>query len=121
MHVTVINRWIRDDEVESIFTGKNLIAVLPYTDATQSGVALVAMNYGVPVIASDTGGLSEQVEDGVTGILVRPGDSRELAGKMAMLMEDRQLYLKMCENVKSRMGQMEWKDAAKRLAEIIGE
>lgn len=121
LHVTVINRWIRDDEVESIFTGKNLIAVLPYTDATQSGVALVAMNYGVPVIASDTGGLSEQIEDGVTGLLVRPGDTRELARKMAMLIEDRQLYDKMCANVKSRTEKMEWKDAAKRLAEIIRE
>lgn len=118
-HVTVINRWICDDEVESIFTGKNLIAVLPYADATQSGVALVAMNYVVPVIATDTGGLSEQIEDGVTGILVPPGDSRKLAEKMAMLMEDKRLYQKICENVKSRSGQMEWKDAAARLEKIV--
>lgn len=118
-NVTVINRWICDDEVESIFTGNNLVAVLPYTDATQSGVALVAMNYGVPVIATDTGGLSEQVEDGVTGILVQPGDSRKLAEKMVMLMEDKQLYLKICANVKSRSERMEWKDAAAGLEEII--
>ena len=80
---------------------------------------MVAMNYGVPVIATDTGGLSEQIEDGVTGILVPPGDSRKLAEKMAMLMEDKRLYQKICENVKSRSGQMEWKDAAARLEKIV--
>lgn len=53
---------MEDEEVESIFSGENLVAVLPYLDATQSGVVLTAMDYGVPVIATDTGGLSEQIE-----------------------------------------------------------
>ena len=37
---------------------------------------------GVPVIASDTGGLSETVDDGVSGLLVRAGDEDALADAM---------------------------------------
>ena len=75
LNVTVVNRWIADEEVAGIFQGENLIIVLPYIDATQSGVVLVSMDFGVPIIASDTGGLSEQIEDHVTGILVEPGNA----------------------------------------------
>ncbi len=120
-HTRVINRWIRDDEVESIFTGNNLIAVLPYTDATQSGVALVAMNYGVPVIAADAGGLSEQIEDGVTGMLIQPGSAGMLAEKMLLLARDRQLYEEIRNQIRHRTQRMQWDKPAKKLAELAGK
>ncbi|MHC4481750.1 MAG: glycosyltransferase family 4 protein [Planctomycetota bacterium] len=47
-----------------------------------------AMGYGLPVIASRTGGLAEIVEDGVTGLLFEPGEGADLASKMALLWED---------------------------------
>jgi glycosyltransferase involved in cell wall biosynthesis len=48
--------------------------VLPYRSATQSGVVPLAFAFGVPAIASATGGLVEQVIDGETGLLFAPGD-----------------------------------------------
>lgn len=41
-------------------------------------VALEAMAAGVPLVASRNGGLTDLVDDGKTGILVRPGDVAEL-------------------------------------------
>jgi glycosyltransferase involved in cell wall biosynthesis len=41
--------------------------------------ALEAMAHGVPVIASNTGGLPEMIEANETGWLVTPGDPRQLA------------------------------------------
>ena len=40
---------------------------------------LESMSMGSPVIASDFGGIPEVVIDGKTGVLVTPGDSRQLA------------------------------------------
>jgi len=48
--------------------------------------ALVAMAHGVPVIASNVGGLPEIVEDGVTGLLVR-NDPMEIASALTRLRE----------------------------------
>lgn len=42
-----------------------MIAVLPCIPGTPSGVINVAMPCGAPIIASNRGALSEQIEDGV--------------------------------------------------------
>ena len=106
--VRVINRWVENCEVESIFQGENLIAVFPYTDATQSGALLVAMECGVPVIASDAGGLSGQIEHGVTGLLAAAGDSKNFAKRMMELKNDRELYQKIRANISKKLQDMEW-------------
>jgi glycosyltransferase involved in cell wall biosynthesis len=51
-------------------------------------VAVEAMASGRPVVASDTGGLSDVVVDGETGLLVPPGDEAELAAAIERLLAD---------------------------------
>ncbi len=50
--------------------------------------AAEAMACGRPVIASDTGGLRELVEDGLNGFRFPPGDWERLAGLMEILLDD---------------------------------
>ncbi len=47
-----------------------------------------AMAYGRPVVASAVGGLLDAVEDGVTGVLVPPGDVRALREAVERLLAD---------------------------------
>ena len=49
------------------------------------GVLIEAMRHGKPVICSNIGGLSEIVEDGKTGLLFEPGNSKDLAEKINYL------------------------------------
>jgi glycosyltransferase involved in cell wall biosynthesis len=51
-------------------------------------VALEAMERARPVIAAEIGGLGELVEDGVTGLLVPPGDAAALADALVRLAGD---------------------------------
>ena len=51
-------------------------------------VATEAMAFGLPVVASAVGALPELVEDGVTGLLVEPGNAAELSHKMRRLWQD---------------------------------
>jgi glycosyltransferase involved in cell wall biosynthesis len=45
-------------------------------------VAIEAFSCGVAVIASNHGALGELIDDGVTGLLVKPGDAVDLAEKI---------------------------------------
>jgi glycosyltransferase involved in cell wall biosynthesis len=82
--VTLEDRWVDDKEVSAYFTKADLV-VLPYTSATQSGVIPVAAAFGVPVIASNVGGLAEQLDHGACGILVPASDAAALAHAIADL------------------------------------
>jgi glycosyltransferase involved in cell wall biosynthesis len=48
---------------------------------------LEAMRAGLPVVASDVGGVAESVDDGVTGLLVQPGNPKALAAALRRLLE----------------------------------
>lgn len=71
--------WIEPDKIDGYFLDSDLV-VLPYVEASQSGIIPLAQSLGRPVVASAIGGLPEQVSHGSTGLLVPPSDSEALAG-----------------------------------------
>lgn len=87
--VVVVNRWLSDTELASLVASARFV-VLPYTTATQSGVIPLASSFGIPSIASDAGGIAEQVVDGESGLLFPSGDALTLAAVLerAFAMDD---------------------------------
>jgi len=67
----VHDRFIPDEEVASFFQRAS-ITLLPYLDATQSGVAMIAMPLGSVVVATGVGDLPYVIQDEVTGFLAEP-------------------------------------------------
>lgn len=67
-NIELINRYIRDEEIPEIIKKMDFM-VLPYKNATQSGVIPMSFSMGKPVIATNVGALEEQVVEG-TGWLV---------------------------------------------------
>ncbi|MFI5263754.1 MAG: glycosyltransferase, partial [Candidatus Kapaibacterium sp.] len=70
--------YIANDKVALYFSAAN-VAVLPYRNATQSGIVQIAYNFDLPVIATDVGGLSEVVIDGVSGLITKEATPELLA------------------------------------------
>ncbi|MEM0203516.1 MAG: glycosyltransferase [Archaeoglobaceae archaeon] len=56
--IVFVNRYVPDEEVSLYFSASDVI-VLPYLRASQSGVAHIAMSFGIPIVATKVGGLSE--------------------------------------------------------------
>ena len=65
----------------------NCVVILPYLDATQSGVVVTALEFGTPIIATDTGGLKEQLCDGKIGLFCKPGQADSLSEQMIYIAE----------------------------------
>ncbi len=76
--VIFVSRFVQNEEVEKFYTVSDLV-VMPYLSATQSGVLNVAYGFEKPVIVTDVGGLTESMEEGKTGIIIKPGDTHSLA------------------------------------------
>ncbi|MEZ6072874.1 MAG: glycosyltransferase family 4 protein [Pirellulales bacterium] len=83
----VHNEWISYEQRVEMFQ-RSAVVVLPYVEATQSGVVPVAYTYSKPVVCTATGGLPEMVDDGVTGFVVPPRDERALADAVIKLLKD---------------------------------
>lgn len=115
----LINRWIRDEEVESVFCGTNLISVCPYKDATQSGVILVSYDYSVPVIATRTGGIEEQVIDLETGLLISPDNVEELFSAMDFFVKNPNSIIEMKNSITKFMESISWTNTAKGIIKLI--
>jgi glycosyltransferase involved in cell wall biosynthesis len=74
-------RYIPDGEVPYFYRCADLV-VLPYLRIYQSGVVLLAMSYGSPVLVSDIEGLLEAVDDEQTGFAFRSRDPGHLAQRL---------------------------------------
>ena len=87
-HCTAHIRYIADDEVATYYAAADLV-VLPYRKIYQSGVILMAMSYGKPVLASNLEGMTEVIVDGVTGFVFRTEDAADLARRLLSVLADR--------------------------------
>jgi len=88
------NRFIEDAEVAQLFLDADIV-VLPYTEASQSGVLNLAAAFGKPVVATDVGELRASVEPNGLGLVVPPGDPDRLAGAIRVLAENAALRKEM--------------------------
>jgi glycosyltransferase involved in cell wall biosynthesis len=76
--ITFYNSYVPNDEVAVYFSAADAV-VLPYLEATQSGIAQVALGFEKPMIATAVGGMGDVVQPEQMGLLVPPADSAALA------------------------------------------
>ena len=88
--VIFVNEWIPENKVSSYFLQADIL-ICPYKDATQSGSIPIAYAFSLPVIATKTGGLSEQVDNNVTGILIEPNNVDQLVEACIKLIVNKEL------------------------------
>lgn len=78
-----------------ILTVASIVDNLPYT-------VLEAMGCGTPVVGSRIGGISEEIEEGVTGYLVPPADSQSLGTALLSIIGNREKQEKMSQASRAR-------------------
>ncbi|MGM4906767.1 glycosyltransferase family 4 protein [Tardiphaga sp. 866_E4_N2_1] len=99
LQAEVINRWLGDDEIAPLLARYDAMA-LPYTEASQSGVAATAFGSLMPVVAMPSGGLSEQVRESVTGVIASDVTAGSLAQAIRRLATDPVTYQQIATSLK---------------------
>jgi glycosyltransferase involved in cell wall biosynthesis len=99
---TIYNEYVSDDKRAELFRRASVV-VLPYIEASQSGVVPLAYNFARPVVATTVGGLPEIVDHGKTGLLVPPRDERALAWAIIRLLRDEELRRRLGMNAKQKV------------------
>jgi glycosyltransferase involved in cell wall biosynthesis len=87
---------VSSEEVASRLRGSDAL-VLPSLDEGLPTVILEAMASGIPVVASDCGGVREAITDGVEGFVVPPRDSGALTRALERLWREPELRARMGE------------------------
>ena len=119
--VFLTNRWVEDWEVGPALARTDVM-VLPYREASQSGVAAAAASAGMPAIATPVGGLAEQVRDGDTGLVADAVSSDALAAAIRRLLEEPGLYSRCSEGaLRYSREELGWQSIARRLIKIAAE
>ena len=116
---TIINRFIQSNELVALIKASKIV-ICPYTDATQSGVALTSFVFNKPVIATNTGGFRDIIKNGLNGYLVPVKDAEAIYEKVKLLLENQQMLEKISENIteEAQNGEFAWSTIAQNYIDV---
>ena len=111
-------RYIKDEEVEMCFKASD-VTVLPYKEASQSGVLFMSYAYGIPVIAPNLGGFKHDIVPGKTGYLFQPNDHLSLADTLVKFKTEWDGTDKANDYIKNFASvNYSWDNSCKQIAEL---
>lgn len=108
------------DDIEAIISSVDVAAL----SSDYEGLPLFALEcmvHGTPLVATDVGGLSEIVENGVNGLLVPTRDPVALASALASLLEDRDRLAAFAEAATRSAGAFSIEAIAERFADLYAD
>jgi phosphatidylinositol alpha-1,6-mannosyltransferase len=98
--------WITEPEKSLILKNSDLFVMTPTTvgeSVEGFGMAYIdASFHGVASVGSDSGGISDAIDNNVTGIICNSGDQEMITEKILMLLENEKLRLDMGNNGRKR-------------------
>ncbi|MBN2459188.1 glycosyltransferase family 4 protein [Candidatus Woesearchaeota archaeon] len=114
-NLEITNKYIHEKEVPEYFQ-RSAIIVMPYRDASSSGIVPIAYAFKKALICSDVGALHEFIDDGKTGLLVKPEDPKALAKAIVALLKDKRKRQALGQNgYRKMMAELSWRSIASKL------
>ncbi|WP_434992926.1 glycosyltransferase family 4 protein [Arthrobacter sp. Ld5] len=108
--------WVAEESIEEVVDGFDLL-ILPYIEASQSGVLAVAAGRGIPVVATPVGGLAEQVIASGAGVVSTAVSGQSIADAIERLLANPLAYAAHSRaGIATGNGSMSWRAAAERFS-----
>lgn len=117
--VTLQPGYVAMGAVPALFGEARVVAV-PYLRANQSGVLHLAQTFGRPVVATAVGDIPAAITDGVTGLLIEPGDRAALTTSLIRLLRDPDLATRLGAEGQRRVhGEGSWSEIATKVHDAV--
>lgn len=101
---------------------KSLLYVLPSYSEGLPTTILEAMACGLPVVATNVGGIPDLIENGINGFLFPPRSPNILADKVCVIMQNQSLREEMGRNGRQKVeNQFTWTHVANRFVQIYND
>lgn len=115
--IKIYSDFIPTEDVKYYFCAAD-VAVLPYKDATQSGIIQIANNFNKPIIATNVGGLGEVIHDGENGYLCEPNNPQAIADAIIKFYKEGK-EIEFTEKIKLEKDKYSWDNFVKQIMEFI--
>jgi 2-deoxystreptamine N-acetyl-D-glucosaminyltransferase/2-deoxystreptamine glucosyltransferase len=112
-----LHGFVPHEDVPAVLRSLDLL-VLPSIYEEMGSVLAEAMACGLPVVASDVGGIPDVVRDGETGVLVPPGDVVALTKALDGVLTDEELRRRLGEAARHESARYSWPGLAARIATL---
>lgn len=106
-----------DGEVEKYFAATDIV-VLPYEDATQSGIVQIAYGFEKPCLVTDVGGLPDVVSHEKTGYVVENKNPKAIAEAVADYFENDR-YKQMYQGILEEAEKFSWEHMANTIEDLV--
>lgn len=113
----VLTGYLSSRELKELYVDADVVAI-PSVYEPFGIVALEAMACGKPVVAFNVGGLSEIIDDGRDGVLVRRGNAEELAEALVSLLSNRNLAKGLGSKGIKKTKRYSWDDIAQKVESL---
>ena len=114
--VRIVNKYLSSEEFDA-FVRKSDFILMPYLEATQSGVAAVSIGYAKPAIVTKVGAMEEQF--GTAAYYMKSITSIDLANAIHYAISDPQKYIKIRSELKDKCDELSWSSLSQKLSEYI--
>ena len=111
-----INKWVSDDQLIDLMNSHDVL-ILPYREATQSGVITIGISASMPMIVTRVGGLPEQLNQD-EAVWVEP-DVDSIKEGIETLINDRATYTSISTKLKNKAEELSWDTIANTIDNII--
>lgn len=106
--------FLYDRELAAAYASSDIF-VMPSRTETLGLVVLEAMCSGLPVVAARAGGITEMIQDGVSGYLVSSGE--EAIRRVGELLHSKQTRDRVGERAREEASRRSWREATLQLVE----
>ena len=114
--VHLFTDYISDERVSDFFSAAE-VCVLPYKNATQSGITAISHHFNLPIIATDVGGLKESIEHEKTGLIVPEPNAHQIAQTISRYF-DESMKQDMSLQIEAEKAANSWESFAEKLVDF---